>query len=50
MATNMTETTTETETPMRPAELAARVGWIAARLVLAYLLMSGFQPFFYQAF
>lgn len=27
-----------------------RISWIAVRLVLVYMLVDEFQPFFYQAF
>ena len=31
-------------------EFGARLSWVLLRLVLAYCVAGGFQPFFYQAF
>ena len=31
-------------------EMFWRIGWIGIRLVLVYMLIDEFQPFFYQAF
>jgi hypothetical protein len=46
----LTQTSGETGDDISGRDLAIRVGWIAVRLILVYLLADEFQPFFYQAF